>query len=123
MAYARNLMGAGIPAAAAAADVIAAVATAVSAAGTNQATATTLKADANLVSTAAASSGVVLSDGQIGDSVFVFNDATGNNVNVYPPSSHKINNLATNSPVVLGQNTSIWLLKVTATRWIGMLSA
>ena len=57
MGYAKNIMGAGIPAAAAAADTIASVATALTAAGTTQGTALSITADANFVSTVGASSG------------------------------------------------------------------
>lgn len=123
MGYAKNIMGAGVPAAAAAADTISVIATAVSAAGTTQATATAIQADMNLVSTVGASSGVIIYNGVIGDSLFVFNDAGANTLTVYPPVGSKINNLATNSGIGLPSNSHVWLLKVTATRWVAMLSA
>lgn len=123
MAYAKNQMGLGVAAAEAAGDFIAQIATAISAAGTTQGGATLVQADANLVSTAAASSGVILYNGVIGDSCVVFNDNTGNTFLVYPPTSGKINNAATNAGVSLANNTSMLFMKVTATRWIGLLSA
>lgn len=123
MAYAKNQMGLGVPAAEAAGDFIAQVATAISAAGTTQATATSITADANLVSTVGASSGVIIYNGMIGDSCIVFNDAGANTLTVYPPVGSKINNLSTNAGMALAANTSVLLMKVTATRWLGILSA
>lgn len=123
MGYAKNIMAAGIPYAAAAADTISSVATAISAAGTTQATATAISADMNLVSTVGASSGVQIYNGVIGDSLFIFNDAGANALNVYPPTSGKFNNIATNSPIVLAANTLLWCIKVTSTRWLAILSA
>lgn len=123
MAYAKNQMGLGVAAAEAAGDFIAQVATGLSAAGTTQGTALAIVADANLVSTVAASSGVQIYNGQIGDSCIVFNDNGANALTVYPPTSGKINNLATNTGMTLAPNTSVLLMKVTATRWLGILSA
>lgn len=123
MAFAKNQMGLGVAAAEAAGDFIAQVQTGISAAGTTQATATLVSADANLVSTVAASSGVIVYNGQIGDSCIVFNDGGANTLIVYPPTSGKINNLATNAGMVLGINTAVLLMKVSATRWLGVLSA
>ena len=40
-----------------------------------------------------------------------------------PPVGSKINNLATNAGMILGVNTSVLLIKGTATRWVGVLSA
>lgn len=123
MAFAKNQMGAGIPAAAAAADNIAAVATALTSTGTTQGTALAIQADANFVSTVAASSGVILYNGMIGDSCFVINDGGLNPLTVYPPVGSKFNNLSTNTGFSLAANTPVWCLKVTATRWFAILSA
>lgn len=123
MAYAKNQMGLGVAAAEAAGDFIAQVATGLTAAGTTQGTALAINADANLVSTVGASSGVIIYNGVIGDSCIVYNDAGANALTVYPPVGGKINNLSTNSGMTLAANTSVLLMKVTATRWIGILSA
>ena len=123
MGYAKNIMGAGIPAAAAAADTVAAVATALTSTGTTQGTALSVTSDVNFVSTVAASSGVILYNGMIGDSVFIVNDGGANALTVYPPVGSKFNALATNTGFTLPANTPVWCLKVTATRWFAILSA
>lgn len=123
MGYAKNIMGAGIPAAAAAATEISSVATALTAAGTTQGTALAISADVNFVSTVGAGSGVIIYNGVIGDTVYIFNDAGANALTVYPPVGSKINNLATNGGFLLGTNTAVQVSKVSATRWFAILSA
>ena len=123
MGFAKNIMGAGVPAAAAAADTIASVATGLTAAGTTQATALSITADANFVSTVGASSGVIIYNGVIGDSVFIVNDGGANPLTVYPPVGSKFNSLATNTGFTLAANTPVWCVKITATRWFAILSA
>lgn len=123
MAFAKNLMGLGFSAAQASGDFISVVNAAVAAAGTTQATATLIQADCNAITTCAAGAGVILYNGVIGDSCLIYNDATGNALTIYPPTSAKINGLATNGGMLLANNTSVILAKVTATRWIGILSA
>ena len=123
MGYAKNIMGAGIPAAAAAADTVSSVATGLTAAGTTQGTALAITADVNFISTVGASSGVQIYNGVIGDSVFVMNDGGANALTVYPPTGSKFNNLATNAGFTLNANTPVWCIKVTATRWFAILSA
>ncbi len=98
------------------------VAATVSAAGTTQGTATTLTSSVNVVTTAAASSGVVLTNSQIGDEYEVLN-LGANPVTVYPPSSGQINNLSANAGFLLSPNTAVKVKKFTATRWMGFLSA
>lgn len=123
MSFAKNVIGAGVAPGAAAVDVISVVKTGISAAGTTQGTATTVQSDANLVSTASANQGVILYNGDVGDSCFVFNDNTGVGIYVYPPVGSTINNLATNAGMVLPNNTQVLMTKVTATRWLAHLSA
>lgn len=123
MGYAKNIMGAGIPAAAAAADTVSSVATGLTATGTTQGTALAISADVNFVSTVGANSGVILYNGVIGDSVFVMNDGGANALTVYPPVGGKVNNLATNAGFTLAANTPVVCFKVTATRWFAILSA
>lgn len=123
MGLAKNLMGAGFSAAQAQSSQNALFNTAISAAGTTQGTSTALVADVNLVSTVGASSGVQLYNGTIGDSMLVYNDQATNVLTVYPPTSSRINQLSTNGGHALAPYTACEYFKVTATRWIGVLSA
>ena len=95
----------------------------VSAAGTSISDATDLAASINVVTTAAASSGVQLPNCEIGDSVEVLN-LGANAVTIYPDtSSNRINSLTAGSGFLLGTSTAVMLRKYTSTRWIGYLSA
>ena len=79
---------------------------AVTAAGTTITTATDLTASINVVTTAAASSGVQLPQVQVGDSVEILN-LGANPVTVYPDSaSNRINALSTGSGFLLATNTA-----------------
>lgn len=94
----------------------------VSAAGTTQGDATTLTSSVNVVTTAAAGSGVVLTNSEISDEYEILNIGA-NACWVYPPSSGQINNLAANKGFLLATNTAVKIKKFTATRWMGFLSA
>ena len=122
MGYAKNIMAAGIPATAAAADTISSVQTAISAAGTTQGTATTIQADWNDLGTVASGAGVILYNGVIGDSCYVYNGGA-NAVKVYPPLSGQINQLSANTAHVLAPNTAAVYYKITSTAWRGIVSA
>lgn len=99
------------------------VQSAVSAAGTVIGDATDLTASINVVTTAAASSGVQLPNVQIGDSVEILN-LGANAVTVYPDTtSGQINALSAGSGFSLATNTAVMLRKFTSTRWAGFLSA
>ena len=99
------------------------VQSAVTAAGTTITTATDLTASINVVTTAAASSGVQLPNTEIGDSVEILN-LGANAVTVYPDtSSNRINALSAGSGFLLATNTSVWVRKFTSTRWMAYLSA
>lgn len=121
MAVASRMMGGGLSAGAAKA-INGDVNSAVSAAGTTQGTATALTAAVSVVTTAAASSGVVLTNSEIGDEYEVLN-LGANAVTVYPPTSGQINQLAANSGFSLGTNTAVKIKKYTATKWVAWLSA
>jgi 4-hydroxyphenylpyruvate dioxygenase-like putative hemolysin len=99
--------------------------TAISAAGTTRATATALTAAFNLVSTAAANSGVSLpAVSGPGDEVVVFNDGAANAFFVYPDSATiKINNITAGVGILVAPNTVCNFYKVSATRWVANLSA
>ena len=121
MALAARMMGGGLSSGQAQAvngDVNAAV----SAAGTTQATATTLKSGICVITTAAASSGVILTNGQIGDEYDILN-LGANAVTVYPPTSGQVNALSANTGFTLATNTAVKVKKFTATRWMAFLSA
>lgn len=121
MATASDIMKGGFSAGAAKA-INGQVSSSVSAAGTTQSDATALVASVNVVTTAAAGSGVLLQNAEIGDEVEVLN-LGANAVNVYPPSAGSIAQLSANTAVALGTNTAIKLKKYTATKWMGFLSA
>lgn len=95
MAIGDRIATSGVPAVAARA-IVGDVATGLTAAGSTQATALALAAANNFVSTAAASTGVILPPGNVGDAVFVFNGGA-NSLTVYPPVGGTINNLSANT--------------------------
>ena len=98
------------------------VAPTVSAAGTTQGTATSLVASINVVTTAAASSGVILPSCEIGDEVEVCNFGA-NAVTVYPDSGARVNALSANTGFLLATNTACKVRRYSSTRWIANLSA
>lgn len=93
--------------------------TGLSAAGTTQGTATALTAGVNVITTVAANSGVILTAGPF---QVVYNGGA-NPLNVYPPTSAAINQLAVNTPILLAIRTSCVFWYSSATLWIGVLSA
>jgi len=95
---------------------------AVAAAGTTQGTATALTADGSVVTSGGADSGVKLYNGDISDSMWVFNNQNVN-IKVYPPTSGKINQIATNGAHNLGAQTFAMYTKVTSTTWVAIQSA
>ena len=122
MALASDIMKGGISAGAAKA-INGQVQGTISAAGTTITTATDLTASINVVTTAAASSGVQLPNGEIGDEVEILNLGS-NSVTVYPDTaSNRINALSAGSGFALAINTAVKLRKYTSSRWIGYLSA
>lgn len=99
------------------------VQSAVSAAGTTITDATDLTASINVVTTAAASSGVQLPNCQINDEIDILN-LGANAVTVYPDSaSNQINALSAGTGFLLATNTAVKLKKFTSSRWMGFLSA
>jgi hypothetical protein len=121
MSIASKIMGGGFSAGQARA-ICGGVAQSVSAAGTTQGTATALTAGVNYVTTAAASSGVIVPNMEIGDAIEIYNGGA-NTLTVYPFTGGKINGVATNGGVSLATNTMIRLRKMTATQIGGILSA
>ena len=99
------------------------VAPSVSAAGTVITDATDLVATINYITTAAASSGVQLYSGQVGDDMWVFNSGA-NPVRVYPPStSYQINQIAAGSAHILAVDTGCLYKFVSSTQIVALLSA
>ena len=95
----------------------------ISAAGTTISDATDLTASVNVVTTAAAGSGVQLPAAEIGDSVEILNLGAGA-MFVYPDASaNQINALSAGTGFLLAPNTAATLKKFTSTRWMGFLSA
>lgn len=122
MAIALDMMKGGVSAGMARA-INGQIQSAVSAAGTAIGDATALTASINVVTTAAASSGVQLPNSEIGDEVEILN-LGANAVTVYPPtSSAQINALGAASGFTLATNTAVKCRKFTSTRWAGYLSA
>ena len=90
------------------------------AAGTNQATATAMTAAVNKFTTVAANTGALLTAGIQQQTVY---NGGANPLRIYPNVGAKINNLAINAFMLLAVNTSVTLWYVSATEWIGVLSA
>ncbi len=91
-------------------------------AGTTQGTGTAITASVSVFTTVAANTGATLTDSSISDEYFVLN-LGANPLWIYPPSGARINALATNTGFQLAPNTAVSLVKFTATRWMGFLSA
>lgn len=99
------------------------VSVSVSAAGTTQATATILIGGLNWITTAAASSGVLLNAAAItGSSQAVYNGGA-NAVKVYPPTGAQINGLGANNPMTLGTNSFCECWFLSSTQVVANLSA
>lgn len=97
--------------------------TGITAAGTNsQANSTLLTTGNNVVSTAAANSGVRLPAGMPGDEVWVYN-AGASTMHVYPPSGAAINSGAANAAFDLATTVSGAFKFVSSTVIIGNRSA
>lgn len=122
MALARNIMQGGMSAFGARA-INGNIATALSAAGTVITDALDLVADTNVIGTCASGAGVQLPSCEIGDSCEVYNGGA-NACKVYPEASgSQINGLTAGGAVLLSTNTACMFRKITASRWIAILSA
>lgn len=98
------------------------VVTGLTAAGSTQATALAVTADVNIISTAAASTGVRLPDFDVDDEIIVVNGGA-NALAVYPPVGHSINVGAINVAVSLPVGRRATFLRVTNTLWVADVSA
>jgi hypothetical protein len=88
----------------------------VTAAGTTQATATSLTADVNIVTTATVNQGVVVSGTPQGKYAVIVN-RTAVTILVYPASGHAFDGLATNTPISLPSFGFLELYGSTTTQW------
>ena len=95
------------------------LATGISAAGTTQATATTLTASFNEVTTVAAGQGVILPTPEAGEIILLANQGASA-LNIYPASGHSINNLTSNSPVTVASNSSKLLFAISGSKWYSL---
>lgn len=122
MALAKNILQGGFSAGQSKA-INGAIQATVTAAGTVITDATDLTADINYISTAAASTGVQMAYGEIGDTQMIYNGGA-NAVKVYPPSSsHTINQLSAGSAFSLAPSTACIVAIVTTTKCVAFLSA
>jgi len=123
MPLAKNVMRAGISAGAARSINGNEVQSALTAAGTTQGTAVAMEGDVNVISTATTGQGGILSSyAMAGDDQMVYN-STAVDILIYPPSGGNVNQLAANAGFVLPPRTAVLCKKVTATQWVGFLSA
>lgn len=118
----QKLMGLGT-AAALAAQIAGDITAGITAAGSTQATATPIYSDVNVVSTTAASTGVLLpSNRSAGDTVEVTN-LGANALSVYPPTGGNIGTGAANAAFSIPVSKSAIFRQVSATQWTQTLSA
>lgn len=100
---------------------VANVAPAITALGSTQGTAFVLVAETNLVTSAAAATGVLLPSGNdLGDEVSVVNAQGTNALLVYPPTGATINGLAANAGYTLAVNKGAAFKRVTALAWTAL---
>ena len=97
--------------------------TGISAAGTTQATATTLRAQENEVTTVASGAGVVMDPLLSASEIQTVFNASSTALKVYPPSGMQINGLPSNTAMILAPNTGVMFRCVSSTRIFGVLSA
>lgn len=122
MAIAKKLIGLGLPWGTAA-GVVGNVDNNLTAAGSTQATALLVSNDINVVTTTAASTGVILrSDLSAGDSQEVVNYGAST-LTVYPPVGGKINNGSANAGVSVAANTSALYTSIDGLNFFGVKSA
>jgi len=89
---------------------------AVSAAGTTQGTATALTVDYNVITTAAASSGVVLPTATAGRRIVIVNKGA-NTLSIYPATGGTIDALSANAAIQIAANGSIEIMASSTTQW------
>lgn len=121
MALAKKMMQGGVSAGAAKA-INGDIASALTATGTTQGTALALNAALNVMGTVSSGTGVILPACELSDDLMVYNGGA-NALLIYPDSGAKINGQSTNAAISLATATAIKLKRVSATQWVGILSA
>ena len=121
MALGKNMMQGGLSAGQVSA-INGQIASGLTATGTTQGTALAISADINSFGTVASGTGAKLFAAMPGDSQIVYNGGA-NALTVYPPTGARINGVAVNGGVALGTNTFCEYFCVSATQWIGDMSA
>lgn len=120
-----NLMGAGCPALQAQASV-GLLSNNLTAAGASQGTALALPSDFNIVTTVAASTGVILPAAgpqcNIGDNFIVINHGA-NSLSVYPPTGGKIGTGSTNAALALAAGKTGFYLHIGSGNYAASISA
>lgn len=117
-----NIVGSGYPGQAA--NYISGTAIdALTATGSTQGTALAITADTNVVTTAAAGTGVVFSGPTTPGDEFIVANLGANALAVYPASGESIMAGATNAAFSVAAGKAALFIKTSATRWIAILSA
>lgn len=62
------------------------------------------------------------SGAQIGDEFWIYNAHASNDLSVFPPSGGTILNISQNAAVLVEDNQSVRIVKVTATTWLSRLA-
>lgn len=99
------------------------VGAALTAAGTGQSDALQLTSAVNQVTTAAADTGVKLYSAAVAGDIQIVYNGGANAMFVYPQTGATINQLAANAGHILPTTTAVLYFAVSATAWIGFLSA
>lgn len=117
-----NIIGSGYPGQAA--NYISGTATdGLTATGSTQGTALLLANDVNVVTTTAASTGVILAPNSSPGDETVVKNFGASTLSIYPAAGESIDAIAANGAYSLATTKSVKLYKSSATRWISLLSA
>ena len=120
MAYAREAMGGGISAGTA--KALNGQIRTLAAAGSTVTDAALTTTSNTYVTPVSSGQGVIIADGEITDTVIVFN-AGANPLKVYPPTGDAFNQLSVNTGFTLAQNTGCLIMKVSSSLWLVFMSA
>lgn len=88
----------------------------VTAAGTNQATATVLSSDVNIITSSSSGTGVVVPGATSGKYAVIVN-RSANPINIYPASGHAFDGLAANAAISLPVNGFLEMFGSSTTQW------
>lgn len=117
-----NIVGSGYPGQAAN-YISGTAADSLTATGSTQGTALLLAADVNVVTTTAASTGVILAAGASPGDETVVKNLGASTLSIYPATGESIDAIAANGAYSLATTKSVILIKTSATRWVSVLSA